>query len=82
MVVVGVALLLLLLTWIHGASATMLRAATGSSGHVRVVMPEYSAREQLGPSKRTSRTSRPSPTAYDGTRASSRWSLGSPRASP
>lgn len=49
MVVVGVALLLLMLTWINGVMGGALAAATASSGHVRVVDPDFAAREQLAP---------------------------------
>jgi putative ABC transport system permease protein len=49
MVVVGVALLLLMLTWIQGAHATLLGSATASGGHLRIAQPAYIEREQLLP---------------------------------
>lgn len=49
MVVAGVSLLLLLLTWVNGATQGMLGGATAAGGHVRVVDPDYSAREELAP---------------------------------
>jgi putative ABC transport system permease protein len=49
MVVFGVALLLIALTWVRGISGQMLSQATELSGHVRVVDPDYAAREELLP---------------------------------
>lgn len=49
MVVGGVALLLVLLTWIQGATGQILGSATMRGGHVRVVDPDFAAREQLAP---------------------------------
>jgi putative ABC transport system permease protein len=49
MVAGGVALLLILTTWIGGATGSILGAATTRGGHVRVVDPDFAAREQLAP---------------------------------
>lgn len=49
MVVAGVSLLLLLLTWMEGAMTGMLGRSTAGSGHVRVVDPDFAAKEQLQP---------------------------------
>jgi putative ABC transport system permease protein len=49
MVVLGVALLLLALSWVGGIFDSMLNVATALGGHVRVVQPQYAAREELSP---------------------------------
>jgi putative ABC transport system permease protein len=49
MVVLGVALLLVALTWIGGASGGLLASAAALGGHVRVVDADYAAREELFP---------------------------------
>lgn len=49
MVVLGVALLLLALSWVRGVFGSMLSTATALGGHVRLVQPEYAAREELSP---------------------------------
>lgn len=49
MVVLSVALLLVALTWIRGAFGSMLATATALGGHVRVVDPDFAAREELMP---------------------------------
>jgi putative ABC transport system permease protein len=49
MVVFGVALLLLSVTWVHGAMGNALATATAVGGHVRLVQPEFAAREELSP---------------------------------
>ena len=49
MVVLGVALLLVALTWIRGASGGLLASAAALGGHVRVVDPDYAVREELLP---------------------------------
>lgn len=49
MVVAGVSLLLLLITWVEGAMAGTLGRGTSGSGHVRVVDPDFAAKEQLQP---------------------------------
>jgi putative ABC transport system permease protein len=49
MVVLGVGLLLIALTWVRGAFGSMLAAAAGLGGHVRVVDPAFAAREELLP---------------------------------
>lgn len=49
MVVLGVALLLLALSWIRGIFGSTLAMATAVGGHVRVVQPEFAAREELSP---------------------------------
>jgi putative ABC transport system permease protein len=49
MVVLSVALLMLALTWIRGAFGSMLRTATAMGGHVRLVDPDFAAREELMP---------------------------------
>ncbi len=49
MVIFGVALLLLALTWIRGVMGSSLATATAAGGHVRVVDPDFAAREELAP---------------------------------
>lgn len=49
MVVLGVALLLLSLSWISGIFDSMLSVATALGGHVRIVQPQFAAREELAP---------------------------------
>jgi putative ABC transport system permease protein len=49
MVVLGVALLLVALSWVRGASGSLLTGAAALGGHVRVVDPDYAAREELLP---------------------------------
>lgn len=49
MVVAGVSLLMIALTWIEGLFGGMLEGATAVGGHVRVVAPEYAEREELMP---------------------------------
>ena len=49
MVVAGVALLVLGLTWIDGVTGQMLREAGNISGHVRLVTRAYADREILAP---------------------------------
>lgn len=49
MVVAGVGLLVLGLTWIDGVSNQMLREAGGISGHLRLVTKAYAERELLAP---------------------------------
>ncbi len=49
MVALGVALLLMGLTWITGIFGHMLEESASMAGHVRVVTEEYAAREQLAP---------------------------------
>lgn len=49
MVVLGVALLLLSLSWISGIFGSILTTATALGGHVRVVQPQFAAREELSP---------------------------------
>lgn len=49
MVVVAVALLLIGLTWVTGATAGPMAQAAGQGGHVRVVTEAYAAREELTP---------------------------------
>lgn len=49
MVVVGVALLMIALTWVDGIFSEMIENATAQGGHVRIVDPEYAAREELLP---------------------------------
>lgn len=49
MVVAGVAMLLLAMTWIRGLFAQMVATGAAVSGHVRVVHPEYAEREELTP---------------------------------
>lgn len=50
MVVLGVALLLLSLSWVGGIFDSMLATATALGGHVRIVQPQFAAREELSPS--------------------------------
>ncbi len=49
MVVVGTALLVICLTWIDGMFGGMMDTATETSGHLRIVDPDYAARETLMP---------------------------------
>jgi ABC-type lipoprotein release transport system permease subunit len=49
MVVLGVALLLNALSWVRGVFGSMLASATALGGHVRVVDPDFAAREELLP---------------------------------
>jgi putative ABC transport system permease protein len=49
MVVFGVALLLVALTWIHGAFGTMLSSAAAANGHVRIVDRDFAIKEELMP---------------------------------
>jgi putative ABC transport system permease protein len=49
MVVLGVGLLLVALTWVRGAFGSLLATAAALGGHVRVVDPEFAAREELLP---------------------------------
>jgi ABC-type lipoprotein release transport system permease subunit len=49
MVVLGVALLLLSLSWVGGIFESMLTTATALGGHVRIVQPQFAAREELSP---------------------------------
>lgn len=49
MVVFGVGALLVGLTWIRGASNSVMATAAALGGHVRVVTKEYAAREELLP---------------------------------
>lgn len=49
MVVLGVALLLVALSWLRGASGSVLTSAAALGGHVRVVDPDFAAREELLP---------------------------------
>ncbi len=49
MVVAGVSLLMIGLTWIEGLFGGVLEGATAAGGHVRAVAPEYAAREELMP---------------------------------
>ncbi len=49
MVVAGVALLMIALTWITGIFGGVLEEGTAMGGHVRLVNPEYAAREELFP---------------------------------
>lgn len=49
MVVFGVALLLVALTWMRGAFGSMLALAADLNGHVRVVDQDFAKREELQP---------------------------------
>lgn len=49
MVVAGVALLMVALTWVNGIFSEMTENAAAQGGHVRIVSPEYAAREELMP---------------------------------
>ncbi len=49
MVVVGTGLLVLSLSWINGIFGGITDQAVGASGHVRIVDPEFLARERLMP---------------------------------
>lgn len=49
MVVLGVALLLLALSWVGGIFQSILAVATALGGHVRIVQPNFAAREELSP---------------------------------
>jgi len=49
MVAMGVALLIVSVSWIAGIFGHMLAQATAMAGHVRIVSKEYAAREQLAP---------------------------------
>lgn len=49
MVLFAVAMLLVATTWVGGIFSTMLSAMTAVGGHVRVVDPEFAAREELMP---------------------------------
>ncbi len=49
MVVAGTAMLVLSLSWLNGIFSAMLESATDAVGHLRVVDPDYAAREQLMP---------------------------------
>lgn len=49
MVVAGVGLLLVALSWVNGVFGNVLQEAAGLGGHVRLVAPEYAAREELFP---------------------------------
>ncbi len=49
MVVLGVALLLVALSWVRGASGSLLASTAALGGHVRVVAPAFAAREELLP---------------------------------
>ncbi len=49
MVLLGTALLVVALTWIDGLMGRMMEDTADQIGHVRVVNPEYAAREQLMP---------------------------------
>ncbi len=49
MVIVGVGILVLALTWIRGVFGTVIEGATGLAGHVRLVDREFAAREELMP---------------------------------
>ncbi|MEQ1501515.1 MAG: ABC transporter permease [Myxococcota bacterium] len=49
MVVLGVALLAILFAWIDGVVGSMVSDGAAAMGHVRVVDPDYAAREQLMP---------------------------------
>jgi ABC-type lipoprotein release transport system permease subunit len=49
MVGVGVALLIVALSWLTGIYSKMLDDATAMAGHVRIVTREYAAREELHP---------------------------------
>jgi ABC-type lipoprotein release transport system permease subunit len=49
MVVLGVALLLLSLSWVGGIFQSILSTATALGGHVRVVQPKFAEREELSP---------------------------------
>lgn len=49
MVVVGVALLLIALTWVRGAFGSMLASSAAVNGHVRIADPAFVAREELMP---------------------------------
>jgi ABC-type lipoprotein release transport system permease subunit len=49
MVVLGVGLLSIMFAWVDGVSSTMTESGADSMGHIRVVDPEFAAREQLMP---------------------------------
>jgi ABC-type lipoprotein release transport system permease subunit len=49
MVVLGVALLLVALSWVRGASGSLLASTAALGGHARVVDPDFAAREELLP---------------------------------
>ncbi|MFN7132342.1 MAG: ABC transporter permease, partial [Myxococcales bacterium] len=49
MVTMGVALLMLALTWVGGAMGGAMATATAAGGHVRIVDPDFAAREELMP---------------------------------
>lgn len=49
MVVSSVALLVVALSWLNGVFGALLNTATSVGGHVRVVTPEFAAREELLP---------------------------------
>jgi ABC-type lipoprotein release transport system permease subunit len=49
MVVAAVALLMVGLSWVGGVFGRVLTSASDQGGHVRVVVPEYAAREELMP---------------------------------
>ncbi|MCK6526924.1 ABC transporter permease [Myxococcota bacterium] len=49
MVVAGTSLLVVALAWVEGIFSQMLEQGTDASGHVRVVAPEFAAREALMP---------------------------------
>jgi ABC-type lipoprotein release transport system permease subunit len=49
MVVLGVALLLLSLSWVGGIFQSILSTATALGGHVRIVQPKFAEREELQP---------------------------------
>ncbi len=49
MIVAGVALLMIGLSWVGGIFGEILKNASAQGGHVRVVNPDYAAREELMP---------------------------------
>ena len=49
MVVLGTGLLVVSLSWLNGIFGGMIDQAIGASGHVRIVTPEFQAREKLMP---------------------------------
>jgi ABC-type lipoprotein release transport system permease subunit len=49
MVVLGVGLLSIMFAWVDGVSSTMTESGADTMGHIRVVDPEFAAREQLMP---------------------------------
>ena len=49
MVVLGTALLVVGMTWTYGLTGRLMEEAADQMGHVRIVDPDYAAREQLMP---------------------------------